>query len=164
MTISPRRIQRRYDHRLRELVQTSGDVELAVRRGVPRSTARGWLTSTPIDVVTLDFLDLETVRLQHELSVLRRRIAQLVSLLRLLVTVLKVTDLSFSRIRLPEGSAKLQLLQAIERTRPHFRLRAVLRMIGLSHARYHGWKREDVCGNRESEGGDDHSWTGRSGT
>jgi hypothetical protein len=83
---------------------------LAVRHGVPRSTARGWLTSTPIDVVTLDFLDLETVRLQHELIVLRRRIAQLVSLLRLLVTVLKVTDLSFSRIRLPEGSAKLQLL------------------------------------------------------
>ena len=34
------RVQRRYDHRLRELVRSTGDIGHAIRRGVPRSTAR----------------------------------------------------------------------------------------------------------------------------
>ena len=143
---STTRIQRRYDHRLRALIQTTGDIGLAVRHGVPRSTARGWLTNTPIDVVTLDALDLDTVRLQQELILLRRRIAQLVSLLRLIVAVLKVSGFSLARIRLPEGTVKLQLLRAIERSRAHFPLRTALRVIGLSHARYYAWTREDECG------------------
>ena len=35
--------QRVYDHRLRELVRTTGDTGVATRLGVPRSTAQGWL-------------------------------------------------------------------------------------------------------------------------
>ena len=35
------RLQQRYDHRLRNLVQRTGDVTLATDMGVPRSTARG---------------------------------------------------------------------------------------------------------------------------
>ena len=143
---SPTRFQRRYDHRFRALVKTSGDIEFAVRHGVPRSTARGWLTKTPVDVVTLDVLELDTVRLQHEVLLLRRRILRLVSLLRLLVIVLKVTDFTLSRVRLPKGTAKLQLLTAIERSRSHFPVRAVLRVIGLSHARFYAWTREGECG------------------
>jgi hypothetical protein len=38
------RPQRRYDHRLRHLVQRTGDVPVATDLGVPRSTARGWVT------------------------------------------------------------------------------------------------------------------------
>ncbi len=30
-----RRIRRRYDHRFREVVRETGDIELAVRKGVP---------------------------------------------------------------------------------------------------------------------------------
>ena len=130
---STNRMQRRYDHRLQALVRTTGDLELAVRHGVPRSTARGWLTRTSTEVVTLDVLELDTVRLQHEVILLRRRIARLRSLLCLVVTVLKVSGFSLSRTRLPEGAAKLQVLRAIERSRSHFHLRAVLRHIGLSH-------------------------------
>jgi hypothetical protein len=37
--------QRRYDHRLKLLVQTTGDIAIATERGVPASTARGWLSS-----------------------------------------------------------------------------------------------------------------------
>jgi hypothetical protein len=48
--------QRTYDHRLKELVRETGDFELAVRHGDPRSTARGWLRSRK-DVVTLDVLE-----------------------------------------------------------------------------------------------------------
>ena len=143
---STNRMQRRYDHRLRALVRTTGDLGLAVRHGVPRSTARGWLTRPSTEVVTLDVLELDTVRLQHEVILLRRRIARLRSLLCLVVTVLKVSGFSLSRTRLPEGAAKLQVLRAIERSRSHFHLRAVLRLIGLSHARYHDWIRNDRCG------------------
>ena len=39
------RTQKRYDHRLRELVQKTQDVSCAVQYGVPRSTARSWLTA-----------------------------------------------------------------------------------------------------------------------
>jgi len=129
------RLQRRYDHRLRNLVQTTGDLELAIRHGVPRSTARGWRTKTTTEVVSLDVLELDTIRLQHEVIRLRRRIARLVSLLRLVLIVLKVSGISFARVRLPEGTAKLQLLRAIERSRAHLPLRTVLRVIGLTQAR-----------------------------
>ena len=37
------RPQQRYDHRLRDLVQRAGDLTIATKLGVPRSTARGWL-------------------------------------------------------------------------------------------------------------------------
>ncbi len=131
---STTRTQRRYDHRLRELVQTTGDVELAIRHGVPQSTARGWRSKTTTEVVSLDVLELDTIRLQHEVILLRRRIAKLVSLLRLVVIVLKVSGVSFARVRLSEGTAKLQLLRAIERSRSHLPLRAVLRVIRLRFA------------------------------
>ena len=41
------RAQQRYDHRLRHLVQRTGDVTVAANLGVPRSTARGWLGAPP---------------------------------------------------------------------------------------------------------------------
>jgi putative transposase len=140
------RTQRKYDHRLSALVRTTGDIDLAVRHGVPRSTARGWLTRTKANVVTLHVVDLDAVRLQHEVILLRRRIDRLVSLLRLVVVLLKVSGFSLSRVRLPEGTAKTQLLRAMERSRSHLPLRAVLRVIGLSHARYRAWAREEPCG------------------
>ena len=53
MTTTLRR-QRRYDHRLRELVHLTGDVTIATDVGVPRSTARGWLRQPPQAVVSLE--------------------------------------------------------------------------------------------------------------
>jgi hypothetical protein len=40
------RAQKSYDHRLRDLVQRTGDVTITTDLGVPRSSARGWLGST----------------------------------------------------------------------------------------------------------------------
>jgi hypothetical protein len=48
------RPQRRYDHRLRDLVQRTGDLTIATDLGVPRSTARGWLGTAPRVVVSLE--------------------------------------------------------------------------------------------------------------
>ena len=54
------RPQRRYDHRLRELVQRAGDLTIATDLGVPPSTARGWLSTAPTvvyprNLVAFDF-------------------------------------------------------------------------------------------------------------
>jgi putative transposase len=131
-----------YDHRLRNLVQSTGNIDVALLRGVPRSTAYGWLNKPASEVITLDALDTDLVKLQQEVVALRRRTERLVAVLRLLIVVWKVSGFSLSRIRLPEEVAKRQLLQAIEQTRGHFPLRTALRVIGLTHGRFHHWKRE----------------------
>ena len=80
---------RRYDHRFREFVRKTQNIDLAVQHGVPRSTVYGWLNKSPDDVITLDALDLDAIQLQHEIVALRRRNARLITRLRLIVTVLK---------------------------------------------------------------------------
>ena len=64
------RIQQRYDHRLRDLVRSTGDIGHATRRGIPRSTARGWMTSICAKVVTVDVVDLDARRPQQEVLAL----------------------------------------------------------------------------------------------
>ena len=143
---STTRTQRRYDHRLRELVRNSKSVDVAVRHGVPRSTARGWLAPLTTPVVTLNVANQDTTRLQQEVIALRRRVDCLVALLRLMVLLLKVSGFSIERVRLPEDATKARLLRAIDKARSHFSLRVVLRIAGLSHTRFHAWSLEPPCG------------------
>ncbi len=58
------RTQKKYDHRLRDLIQNTGDLDLAVRYGVPRSTARGWLKQSRANVVSIDVIDMDATALQ----------------------------------------------------------------------------------------------------
>ena len=88
LTTTGRR-QQRYDHRLRELVQGTGDVTIASDLGVPRSTARGWLANAPKVVVSLDVTDLKESELRQEVLELRRRVKKLTALLRLAVPTRK---------------------------------------------------------------------------
>ena len=85
------RTLRRYDHRLRDLVQSTGDITHATRRGVPNSTARGWLTQARAEVVTVDVFDLDVLNLQQEVLALRDRVARLVALLRLFLVLTRVS-------------------------------------------------------------------------
>ncbi len=75
--------QRIYDHRLRNLVYSTGRIEIALDRGVPRSTARGWLRSSPREVVSID-------ELEHSVEELRERNSKLRALLRLFVILLRI--------------------------------------------------------------------------
>ena len=144
--ISTTRIQRKYDHRLRDLVRSTRDIGHATRRGVPRSTARGWLTSTRAEFITVDVVDLDVLRLQQEVLALRQRVQRLVAMLRLLVVLMKVSGFSLARTRIADGPRKVSLLRAIDRSRSVLPLRIVLRVLRLSQSRYHTWKREDECG------------------
>ncbi len=71
------RIRHRYDHRLCDLVRSTGDIGYAIRRGVPLSTARGWLTSTRAEIVTLDVVHMDVFVLQQEVLALRARVGRL---------------------------------------------------------------------------------------
>ena len=144
--VTETRTQQRYDHRFRELVRTTGDIRLALQRGVPRSTARGWLAETSKHVVTIDACDMDAIKLRQEVLILRRRVSRLIAVLRVLIVVLRVSGYSINRSRLPDKHDKSILLRAIARSTGVIPLRTVLRMIDLSHSRYHSWRRDEDCG------------------
>ena len=83
------RMQQRYDHRLRNIVQQTGDVTVATDLGIPRSTARGWLSKAPKVVISLDVTDMSASELQQEVVALRRRVKKLTALLRLALALLR---------------------------------------------------------------------------
>jgi len=112
MTTATRTL-RRYDHRLRNLVRTTQDVRCAVQRGVPRSTARGWLREPNAPVVTIDTVDTDSAQLQREVLLLRRRVQKLIALLRVLLVVLRMSGYTLNQVRLPEGNNKRSLLRAV---------------------------------------------------
>src|SRR5262245_3405054 len=97
------RRQRRYDHRLQDLVQRTGDVTIATDLGVPRSTARGWLANGQTIVVSLDVANLKAMQLQQEVLELRRRVKKLTALLRLALALLRSSGVTLTHERLPDG-------------------------------------------------------------
>jgi putative transposase len=135
------RRQQRYDHRLRTLVQRTGDVTVATDLGVPRSTARGWLGAAPTVVVGLDVADLTEPELRQEVVMLRRRVRKLTGLLRLALALLRTSGFNLTGARLPEGRAKMRILRAADRAREYLPLRVVLRFLRVSPRRFHAWRR-----------------------
>jgi hypothetical protein len=134
------RRQQRYDHRLRNLVQRTGDVTVATDLGVPRSTARGWLGAVPTVVVSLDVADLTETELRQEILKLRRRVQKLAALLRLVLALLQASGFTLSRERLRDGRAKRRLLCAVDQARACIPLRALLEFLRLSPSRFHAWR------------------------
>src|SRR5438128_8873304 len=139
------RPQQRYDHRLRNLVQRTGDVTVATDRGVPRSTARGWLGATTV-VVCLDVADLTEPELRQEVLKLRRRVQKLTALLRLALALLRTSGFHLTGARLPDGRAKTRILRAVDRAREYLPLPSVLRFLRVSPSRFHAWRRrQSAC-------------------
>ena len=124
---------RRYDHHRRQLVRSTDDIQHAIHQGVPLSTAHGWLKSPRTEVVTLAVTDMDVLHLQQELVTLRRRVARLIAMLRLLVILLRLSGFSLARTRIPDGAGKPTLMRAIERSRTILPLRVALRILRLSH-------------------------------
>ncbi len=104
------RTRRRYDHRLRGLVHSSGNIGLAIQNGVPRSTAKDWLRRPTPDVVTLDVATMTEEILRQEVVALRKRNDRLIAILRLLVVLLRISGFTLARCRVADGSKKALLL------------------------------------------------------
>ena len=73
--------------------------------------------------------------LQREVVKLRAHNAKLVAILRLLVVLLKVCNVTLLQRRVADGEKKRRILQAVERSRSVLQLRVVLRVLGLSSTR-----------------------------
>ena len=135
------RPQQRDDHRLRQLVQCTGDITVATDLGVPRSTARGWLRAAQT-VVSVDVADLTEPELLLEVLKLRRRVQKLTALLHLALALLRTSGFTLAGSRLPDGRAKRRILRAADRAREYLPLSAVLRFLRVSSGRFHAWRRQ----------------------
>lgn len=69
----------------------------ALQKGVPRSTARYWLTSQSPAVVTLDVSEVSETELRREVIRLRNRNQRRAAVLRLVVVLLRVTGITLTR-------------------------------------------------------------------
>jgi len=138
-----RRQQRTYDHRLRDLVRETGDLTVATGRGVPRSTAAGWLRAEKRDIVTLDVLDQTESQLRAEVLRLRRRVRVFGAVIRLLLQLLRMSGFTLEAKRLAPSAARTALLRAVEHARELLPLRAVLRLAGISSSRLSSWTAAD---------------------
>ena len=157
------RLQRIYDHRLKELVNETGDIQLAVEQGVPRSTARGWLGVSHDNVVTLDVFRSSAHELRREIVDLRRRNRKLRAVLAILVAALRASGFSLANCKITNAATRTRVLRAVERSRSALPCRAALRLLGVSPARYYAWRRaEDGCeldGHTDCPGTSPHQLT-----
>lgn len=126
------RRQRVYDHRLRELVRRTGDVGVATRLGVPRSTVAGWLHNAPQPVVSHDIVAMGDVALRAEALELRRRVRALGGVVGLLLAVIRVSGIRLDRAYISDPTARNDLLGAIERARKVLPVGTVLRILRVS--------------------------------
>ena len=66
-------------------MRTARDLRFALEHGVPRSTARGWLTGANVDVVSTDVRNMDVASVQREVIRLRTQLQKLIALLRILL-------------------------------------------------------------------------------
>jgi hypothetical protein len=94
-------------------------------------------------VVSLDVVSLSTVDLQAEVLKLRRRVETLRGVVRLLLTLRRISDSRLDLARISDPSTRAKLLRAAEHAEHVLPRRAVLKILGISAARYAGWKRRE---------------------
>ena len=106
------RRQRIYDHRLVQLVQDTGDIAIATRLGVPRSTATGWIRRVPQLVITAPGLDESSAELRARAARLEKRMHRIRAFLRVGTALFRILQPDLTRLRIPEGREKARLLRA----------------------------------------------------
>jgi hypothetical protein len=94
-------------------------------------------------VVTIDVLNMRETELQLDLVRLRRRILVLTTVVRLLLALVRLSGARLDARSLHKD-AMTALLGTIERARKALQLHSILRVLGLSPARYHSWTQPDA--------------------
>ena len=145
MMIATTRKQKKYDHRLKDVVRATGRTDLARQHEVPESTARGWISAPRSEVVTSNVDALEVVELQRQLAALEEKTRRLQAITRCALARARATNASLDHKRIPDGKSKQRLMASTERARSGLPLRKVLKIVGLSASRYHAWKRSQDC-------------------
>ena len=140
-TATPRRT---YDHRIRELACQAGDLSVAPYLGVPKATMASWLRRGMPDVVTMDGFDSD-IELRAQVVRLQRRVRTLAAVVRVVIATMRALHITLDDQRLPSAEQKTRMLSAIRSARQSLKLKAVLKIIGLSPARYHSWNHRTNC-------------------
>ncbi len=92
-------------------------------------------------------VELEVYELLEPVDKLRQRAKVQAAIIGLLVRVLRLRGGKLDGDRLPDGETKSAVLRAIASASGLLSLSTVLRIVGISSARYHAWRRkEDGCG------------------
>lgn len=147
--------RRVYDHRFRQAICETGDPGLFDSVvSIPRGTAKSWLRRGRPRVVSLDEGDFEVAELRLQIATLERRVEKysratrkLAAVARLQRVELIASGFSLESQRVPEASAKTRIVEGVARARTLFPLVIVLKLLRLSSARYHAWRRaEKACG------------------
>jgi len=138
----PLRSRRSYDHRIREIVCRTGNPRIFQHLRIPRSTTASWLSRGRPSVVSLDW-EQEIGLVLDANERLKRRTERQTAIIRLLVVLLKLSGFRLDEQRLPDGTAKAKVLRAVDRCKDTLSLKSTLRLVRLSPARYHAWKRAD---------------------
>jgi putative transposase len=119
---------------------------VAAEFGVPRSTAVSWIRRGPHPVVTAELFTRDEQQLRAEVLKLQRRVQVLLCIVRLLLVVIRLSGFRLDSLRVPTSEAKAAILSAVARAKQAVPLTVALRVLGLSPARYHAWRRlEQVC-------------------
>jgi transposase InsO family protein len=130
------------DHRIREIVCETGNPRIFQHLHIPRSTTASWLSRGRRSVVSLDWHhDIASVLDENEK--LKRRTERQTAIIVLLVVLLKLSRFRLDERRLPDATAKAKVLRAVDRSKDALSLKSTLRLVRLSPARYHAWKRAE---------------------
>ena len=127
------RPQRAYDHRLRQLVYATGDIQAALELGVPRSTACGWLRTVPRETVSICHVDHIADELLREVHALRAQVAKLRALLRLVVTLLRASGFALREARILDDNKRRAVLRAVASVRHVLPMRASSELSDSQH-------------------------------
>lgn len=133
-----------YDTRIRELIARTGNPDLLPEHDIPRSTRMSWVRRGPRDVVGLDESFDDQARLYDRVARLEHRLQVMTALLRLVLTMLRISGFRVEVQRIPDGSDKRALLFAVAKARAVLPLSAVLKVLCLSASRFHAWVRADA--------------------
>jgi hypothetical protein len=123
--------RRAYDHRIRDLVCEERDPALFAQLGIPRSTAASWIRRGSRPVVTTELFGQDEQQLRARVLKLERRVQLLLSIVRLLLLLVRLSGFRLDSQRVPSGEAKSSILSAIDRAKKRIPVTVALRVRGL---------------------------------
>ena len=140
-------VRRSYDHRLCDAIAATGNAYLFRNVPIPASTRRTWARGEVRPVVAAVEVELEVYELLEQVDQLRQRTRTQAAIIGLLVRLLNLRGGKLDADRVPDGVTKSVVLRAIASASGVVSLGTALRIVGISSARYHAWRRrEEGCG------------------
>ncbi len=134
--------RRLYDHRIRDAICETGNPGLFPKLRIPRSTTATWLSRGCRRVVSTQEVGDIAVALDENQN-LKRRVLRQTAVIRLLVVLLRLSGFKLDEQRLPDGATKATVLRAVQRCKDALPQKSALRVIRLSPARYHAWRKAE---------------------